>query len=123
VTIFISCMDVHLHLMHLFYIRFLSMKFTLVTIKPQMMTNSIVENELTFLILKSIITDFWENEIPPIEWETGLLKVLPKSLPGNYRGIMLLGTSYKITAIVLNNHMCSIAEGLDHEALCGFRPE
>ena len=48
--------------------------------------------------------DFWETEEMPVEWETGLLKILPKkgdkSDPGNYRGIMLLEVAYKIMANV-----------------------
>ena len=73
-----------------------------------------------------MILDFWENEKPPLEWEKGLLKVLPKkgdlSMPGNYRGIMLLETCYKIVAIILHDRLRPIAESLDHEAQCGFRP-
>ena len=68
---------------------------------------ALIEHEETFAILKSIVVDFCENEIPSDEWETGLLKILAKkgdlSLPGNYRGIMLLETAYKITAIILHD--------------------
>ena len=56
----------------------------------------------------------------------GLLRILPKkgdlSLPGNYRGIMLLETAYKIVSILLLNRLRPIAESLDHEQQCGFRP-
>ena len=73
-----------------------------------------------------MILDFWENEKPPLEWEKGLLKVLPKkgdlSMPGNYRGIMLLETCYKIVSIILHDRLRPITETLDHEAQCGFRP-
>ena len=68
----------------------------------------------------------WESEVTPEEWEIGLLKVLPKKgdlrLPGNYRGIMLLETAYKIVAIIIHDRLRPIAESLDHEAQCGFRP-
>ena len=86
---------------------------------------ALIEHQPTYAVLKSVIVDFWENEIPPEEWETGLLKILAKkgdlSLPGNYRGIMLLETAYKIIAIILHDRLRPIAEGLDHEPQCGFR--
>ena len=54
-------------------------------------------SEETFNLLRPIILHFWETEVTPEEWEIGLLKILPKkgdlSLPGNYRGIMLLETA------------------------------
>ena len=82
--------------------------------------------EKTFDLLKEIILTFWRSEIPPSEWETGLLKILAKkgdlSQPGNYRGIMLLEIAYKIIAIILLKRLRPIAEGLDHESQCGFRP-
>ena len=87
------------------------------------------EYEDTFEILKLIILDFWETELTPSEWETGLLTILAKkgdlSLPGNYRGIMLLETAYKIVAIILNKRLQTIEEGLSvlHENQCGFRTE
>ena len=87
---------------------------------------SLVEDANTFELLKAVIIDFWENELPPAEWEIGLLKILAKkgdlSNPGNYRGIMLLEAAYKIVAILIHERLQPIAEGLDHEAQCGFRP-
>ena len=72
-----------------------------------------------------MILDFWRSEKPPQQWLTGLLKVLPKkgdlSIPGNYRGIMLLEAAYKIITILLLNRLRPIAESLDHEQQCGFR--
>ena len=48
----------------------------------------------TFLLLKTVILQFWDSETAPEEWNTGHLTVLQKkgylSLPKNYRGIMLL---------------------------------
>ena len=81
----------------------------------------------TYNILKIIILDFWNTELTPEEWEKGLLTILPKkgdlSLPGNYRGIMLLETAYKIVAIILHERLLPIEEGLEyHEGQCGFRP-
>ena len=63
------------------------------------MFKAIDSNNQTFQLLRSIILDFWENELPPDQWETGLLKIIPKkddlSQPGNYRGIMLLEVAFK----------------------------
>lgn len=77
-------------------------------------------------LLRKTVTDFWETEIPPEEWEKGRLCILPKkgdlSLPGNHRGIMLLEAAYKITAIILHGRLLQIEEGLNHETQCGFRP-
>ena len=57
---------------------------------------------------------------------TGLLRILQKkgdlSLPGNYHGIMLLEAAYKIVSILLLNRLRPLAETLDHERQCGFRP-
>ena len=86
------------------------------------------DEENTFNILKSIVLDFWHTELTPTEWEKGLLTILAKkgdlSLPGNYRGIMLLETAYKIVAIIINGRLLPIEEGLapEHESQCGFRP-
>jgi len=87
---------------------------------------SLVQDKDGMSLLKSVVTDFWESKVTPEEWEIGLLKVLPKKgdlrLPGNYRGIMLLETAYKIVAIIIHDRLRPIAESLDHEAQCGFRP-
>ena len=83
-------------------------------------------NDETFSLLESIIMEFWSTGITPTEWENGLLRILTKkgdlSLPGNYRGIMLLEAAYKIVCIILHGRLLPIQESLDHEAQCGFRP-
>ena len=90
------------------------------------MFKAIVSNNQTFQLLRSIILDFWENELPPDQWETGLLKITPKkgdlSQPGNYRGIMLLEVAYKTIAKIFHSRLVPIAEKLDHEPQSGFRP-
>ena len=57
------------------------------------MLKAIVSTNQTYELLRSIILDFWENELPPNQWKTGLLKIIPKkgdqSQPSNYRRIML----------------------------------
>ena len=89
------------------------------------MFKSLASNEITLQLLNDIISDFWENETPPSDWDIGLLKILPKkgdlSKPGNYRGIMLLEVSYKIIAIIIHQRLQPIVEQLDHETQCGFR--
>ena len=39
---------------------------------------ALTHSNRTFTILKDILIDFWENELPPKQWEIGLLKILPK---------------------------------------------
>ena len=62
-----------------------------------------------------------------MEWETGLLSILPKkgdlSKPGNYRGIMMLEVGYKILGIILLARLKPVKEStaLDHEFQNGFR--
>ena len=92
---------------------------------PQMW-KALTTNDITFEIVETIILDFWDTELSPEEWETGILKILPKkgdlSKPGNYRGIMLLEAAYKIIAVLLHERLQPIEEGLDHEPQWGFRP-
>ena len=75
---------------------------------------------------KKIVSNFWNTETVPDEWNIGRLIVLPKkgdlSLPKNYRGIMLLEITYKIIANILHSRLLPIEEQLDHEQQCGFRP-
>lgn len=94
-------------------------------LSPQLW-KALAQDDNTYNILKMIVLDFWETELPPEQWQKGLLKILPKkgdlSKAGNYRGIMLLEAAYKIVAILLHERLQPIAEDLDHEAQCGFRP-
>lgn len=90
------------------------------------MFKSIVEDIETFTLLRNVVTELWNTETPPSEWDIGLLKILPKkgdlSKPGNYRGIMLLEVSYKIIAIIIHERLQPIVSSIDHESQCGFRP-
>ena len=90
------------------------------------MFKAIVSNNQTFQLLRSIILDFWESELPLDQQETGLLKIIPKkgdlSQSGNYRGIMLLEVAYKIIAKIVHSCPVPIAAKLDHESQSGFRP-
>ena len=87
---------------------------------------ALLAEEESATLLRRIVIDFWETELPPDEWEKGQLVILPKkgdlSLPGNHRGIMLLEVAYKIIAIILHGRLLPIEENLDHESQCGFRP-
>ena len=82
----------------------------------------------SFALVRQMVLSFWASEEMPTEWETGLLKILPKkgdkSLPGNYRGIMMLEVAYKIVALILHARLtpvCESVDHLDHETQCGFR--
>ena len=81
-----------------------------------------------FGFVRNLVQHFWETEELPEGWETGLLSILPKkgdlSLPGNYRGIMMLETAYKIAGNIILVRLKPIKEGgtLNHENQNGFRP-
>ena len=82
----------------------------------------------SFGMVHRLMLAFWDSEEMPIEWEMGLLKILPKkgnkSDPGNYRGIMLLEVAYKIMANILHLRLQVVLDSpkhVDHEPQCGFR--
>ena len=81
-----------------------------------------------FGFVRHLVQHFWETEELPEGWETGLLSILPKkgdlSLPGNYRGIMMLETAYKIAGNIILVRLKPIKERgtLNHENQNGFRP-
>ena len=89
------------------------------------MFKCLTEDEITFDLLKTVITELLNTESPTAEWDVGLLKILPKkgdlSKPGNYRGIMLFEVSYKIIAIIIHGRLQPIVASIDHEPQCGFR--
>ena len=93
---------------------------------PAPLWKALCETEKSFSLLRRFVLDFWERGIVPAEWNSGLLAILPKkgdlSDPGNYRGIMMLEVAYKVISILLHMRLTPIAEGLDHESQCGFRP-
>ena len=80
----------------------------------------LLKSEETYPLIKQFVISFWRDEIVPTDWETGVLKILPKkgdlSDPGNHRGIMLLEVAYKIVAIIILTRIQPIEEGLDHES-------
>jgi len=42
------------------------------------MFKSLLTNDQCFDLLREIIVDIWQNEICPTDWNTGLLRILPK---------------------------------------------
>ena len=86
---------------------------------------ALISTELGFGLVRTMVHHFWQTGEVQMEWETGLLAILAKkgdlSLPGNYRGIMMLEVAYKIVAILLDELLDPVCESLDHEAQCGFR--
>ena len=66
---------------------------------PQIL-KCLLYHEQTFLLLKTVILQFWDSGTVPEEWDIGHLIILPKkgdlSLPKNYQGIILLEIAYKI---------------------------
>ena len=92
---------------------------------PAALWKALGETAESFALVYEIVLDFWQSEIMPTEWETGILSILPKkgdlSLPGNYRGIMMLEVAYKIVANIILVRLNPTMDSLDHEAQCGFR--
>ena len=86
---------------------------------------ALLSTEETFQMFSNVVKNFWVTEKVPEEWNTGLLKILPKKgdlkLPGNYRGIMMLEAAYKVVAIITHSRLSPTMETLDHEPQCGFR--
>ena len=82
---------------------------------------ALMETPEGFAYVRGFVISFWLTEQAPPEWESGLLKILPKkgdlSNPANYRGIMMLEVAYKIVAYILLTRLKPIKEGgqLDHE--------
>jgi hypothetical protein len=95
---------------------------------PARVWKALGSTEDSFALVRQMVLAFWTSEAMPAEWETGLLKILPKkgnkSLPGNYRGIMMLEVAYKIVANILHARLTKVCESVDHvdhEPQCGFR--
>ena len=86
---------------------------------------ALLSTEETFQMFSNVVKNFWVTEKVPEEWNTGLLKILPKKgdlkLPGNYRGIMMLEAAYKVVAIITHSRLSPTMEALDHEPQFGFR--
>ena len=91
---------------------------------------ALADDRTTFDLIRNFVIEFWESEVLPCSREVGLLSILLKkgdfSLPGSYRGIMMLDVGYlqdnrpHILLARLNNIKGS-SKHLDREAQCGFR--
>ena len=57
----------------------------------------------------SLLSKIWNEEVIPTDWRDGLLMpIFKKGNPGdcnNYRGIMLLNTTYKILASIIRKRL------------------
>lgn len=77
--------------------------------------------------LAELLKDIWKNNKAPREWKTSIVVPLFKKgdqdVPGNYRGISLLCTAYKVYAEILRRCLEQEIEGLNllPESQGGFR--
>eukprot|EP00957_Ditylum_brightwellii_P046401 3521810-Ditylum_brightwellii.AAC.1 len=60
---------------------------------------ALVTDPDTFVFVGQFVHKCWLSEKPPMEFDTGCLSILPMKddlpLPGNYRGILMLGVGQK----------------------------
>ena len=73
-----------------------------------------------------IICNIWNTETLPAQWNEGIICPIYKTGDrlncNNYRPIMLLNTTYKIYAIVLNKRLSEIIENKVVDFQMGCRP-
>ena len=76
--------------------------------------------------LHRLISKIWEAEELPDQWKEALIIPLHKKGDrkecGNYRGISLLCTAYKVLSYILLQRLLPLAEEVLGEYQCGFRP-
>ena len=70
-------------------------------------------------VLTLVEMAFTQGEIPQ-SFCNGILVLIPKSTPGQYRGIALLETIYKLVSSIINRRLASSIKF--HDAIHGFRP-
>jgi endonuclease/exonuclease/phosphatase family metal-dependent hydrolase len=94
---------------------------------PDQISNELIKqggHELLSRVYR-ILVAVWQSEIMPEEWRTGLLiPLLKKGDPtqcNNYRGIMLLNTTYKILTSIIRKRLAEHTETKLGEYQNGFR--
>lgn len=94
---------------------------------PDRINNELIKNGGDELITRiyDLITEIWKEETMPMEWGTGLLTPLYKkgdpTQCSNYRGIMLLNTTYKILTSIIRQRLSKYTEARLGEYQQGFR--
>jgi hypothetical protein len=73
-----------------------------------------------------LICNIWSTETLPTQWNDGIICPIYKKGDrldcNNYRPIMLLNTTYKIYAILINKRLSEIIENKLGDFQMGFRP-
>jgi hypothetical protein len=94
---------------------------------PDQISNELIKqggHELLSRVYR-ILVAVWQSETMPQEWRTGLLiPLLKKGDPtqcSNYRGIMLLNTTYKILTLIIRKRLTEHTETKLGEYQNGFR--
>jgi Reverse transcriptase (RNA-dependent DNA polymerase) len=66
-----------------------------------------------------IVDTIFRGELPPKSFGNGILVLIPKPVPDQYRGIALLETIYKLVSAIINNRLKEKIQF--HDAVHGFR--
>lgn len=76
-------------------------------------------------IVHRIVTEVWDGESMPCEWNLGIICPIYKKGDAlncsNYRGITLLNTAYKIFSLILQERLVPFAERIVGDYQRGFR--
>ena len=88
---------------------------------------ALATNPETFSTIRRITHNFWTEEKHLEEFNYRRIDILPPkgdlSVPGNYRGIMMLEFGQKIISNIMRICLAPLVEELDHESHCGFLPK
>jgi hypothetical protein len=109
------------------YMEIIAQLKTKKAVGPDQISNELIKqggHELLSRVYR-ILVAVWESETMPEEWKTGLLiPLLKKGDPtqcSNYRGIMLLNTTYKILTSIIRKRLTEYTETKLGEYQNGFR--
>lgn len=76
-------------------------------------------------VWRRLVKEVWKKGKTPEDWKEGIISPIykkeEKSVVGNYRGVTLLNTAYKIYASILNDRLRAVAEEKLQESQFGFR--